>query len=300
MSRMINLIVLVLFSYYTQAFSQTSFTGTFMNNSATISLQFKLVGEEYHGLLQTYGASFAMKGKTESELLKGTIYSLAGPVEFTAGFKNNLLEFNALGYADHFYKFSTDHSLHGLDLTVYMYDASQYNNNPYSQSDPEQAPRDYNYSYSQHHRGYSTENYTTAPPGGSTANSPYPELADPELKNLIAGSQVVYYTRTSYVNDNVASSITYVNFCPDGLFWVNYDGSFSVEGNYGGNAQGATYGQNSGTWTLVTANGQPSIYMAYYNGNTSVNPVNKNLIYQGRWKIGNTQYAIQRNKVSCR
>lgn len=288
---------------FQQTFAQVSFTGTFMNSSSTISLQFKMVGDEYHGLVQTYGASFAMKGKTDSEVLKGTIYSLAGPMDFTATFKNNLLEFNAMGYADNFYKFSNDHSLQGIDLTAYMYDVSQYNNQNGQGgviAGPEQVPQDFDYSYSQHDQGYATENYSTNPSRGSVPDSPYPELADQELRNLIAGSQLVYYTRTSYINDNVASSITYVNFCPDGRFWINYDGSFSVEGNYGGNAQGATYGQNSGTWSLVTANGQPSVFMAYYNGNTSVNPVNKNLIYQGRWKVGNTQYAVQRNKVSCR
>jgi hypothetical protein len=117
---------------------------------------------------------------------------------------------------------------------------------------------------------------------------------------MIAGSQLVYYNRTSYVNDNVASSITYVNFCANGRFTLNYDGSFSVEGYYGDNAQGASYGQNSGRWELVTYQGVPVVYMMYDNGQNSLNPVDKQKLIQGRWREGNRQFAIQRNKAVCK
>lgn len=40
----------------------------------------------------------------------------------------------------------------------------------------------------------------------------YSELDNQGLHNIIAGSQLVFYERTSYVNDSMASSITYVNF----------------------------------------------------------------------------------------
>jgi hypothetical protein len=50
---------------------------------------------------------------------------------------------------------------------------------------------------------------------------------------------------------------------------------------------------------LVSVQDQPAVYLSYYNGNTSINPVVKQNLINGRWKIGNTQYSIQRNKVRC-
>lgn len=120
-----------------------------------------------------------------------------------------------------------------------------------------------------------------------------------EVFNLVAGSQLVYYQRTSYVNDNTASSITYVNFCRDGRFNLNYDGGFSVEGG-GGNAQGASYGSNFGTWKVSEQGGVPYVTLTFANGQQTSNAVNVNYLRQGRWRIGNTQYALVRNKVNCR
>ena len=115
----------------------------------------------------------------------------------------------------------------------------------------------------------------------------------------IAGSQLVFYTRTAYLNDSKASSITYVNFCGDGRFNLNYDGSFSVEGDYG-NAQGASNGSNYGTWQVDLFQGNPIVTLFFADGTKSVNPVNKANLQAGRWRVGNTQYAIQRNKAVCR
>lgn len=245
---------------------------------------------EYHGILQTNGGNFAMKSTVEGSLMNGKIYAVNGPVDFTASLGEYGLVLNAFGYTEQFFLNSKEHLLEEVDLTIYMTDE---NTDP-----PVSSTDDYDYSYSQQSNGQYTENIQTYP-SQATADSPYPLHHDQELFAMVAGSQVVYYTRTSYVSDNVSSSITYVNFCENGSFWMNYDGSFSVEGSYGGNAQGASRGQQSGTWQLVTYEGQAAVYLAFNNGETSLNPVNKALLQQGRWKVGNTQYAIQRNKVRC-
>ena len=270
-----------------------SFTGTYVNPSSTIALRFKLAGGAYHGLLQTDAANFAMEARASGPQLSGTIYAVNGPVPFSAVFQNGSLVFSAFGYTEPFQQTSPEHGLDGVDLTAF------FNAGATAPATPPDPNADYDYSYAQQSTGQATEQRQANPEAGPLPDSPYPALQDAELRQLVAGSQVVYYTRTSYLSDNVASSITYVNFCPDGRFWVNYDGSFSVEGNYGGNAQGATYGRNSGRWQLVDYQGQPAVFLAYRNGNTAVNPLNKERLLQGRWRIGNTKYAVQRNKVVC-
>lgn len=294
MNRKIFSLLLCLLTAFTGVRAQQSgYAGTFVNPSNTLSLRFKPMGNAYHGLLQTNGGNFAMKGSLQGKQLTGTIYTVNGPVPFTAAWQNNGLVLSAFGYTEGFYLYSREHELDQVDLTPYMNDQA-------GQGTASGQQKDFDHSYSQHSAGHASESYQEYPQGGATAQSPYPALKDQELFNIVAGSQVVYYTRTSYLNDNTASSITYVNFCRNGTFTLNYDGSFMVEGYYGDNAGGASYGQNSGKWQLVNYQGQPAVFMAYSNGNTSVNPIQKQLLLQGRWRIGNTQYAIQRNKVNCR
>ncbi len=292
------IITLELFLVQLTPGQSVDYSGTYVNDSYTIYLQFKLVENDYHGLLQTSAGSFAMKGSIENKQLKGFIYAVNGPVDFTASWQNNGLNFMAYGYAELYQVVSKEHTLHDFDLTPYFQEHANTGQLPQSQPLPSAENEDYDYSYSQHN-GQATEKRQTYPENQPRADSGFPPLNDPELQNLIAGSQLVFYTRTSILNDNTASSITYVNFCANGTFNINYDGSFSVEGDYGGNAQGATFGKNSGTWQLVSAQGQPAVFLSYYNGNTSINPVVKQNLINGRWKIGNTQYALQKNKVRC-
>lgn len=265
-----SILVLTVFA----AFGQSSnFVGTFINTSESISIQFKRVGDEYHGMLAAVGASFAIRATGTDTRLNGQIYGLDGPVPFEANLSGLQMSVRATGYNEPFYKYSDLHNLGSFDLTPYMRDNSGVSGN--------------------------TINGTPNPPSLVNTDGQYPELDNQGLLNIISGSQLVFYQRTSYVNDSMASSITYVNFCANGTFSMNTDGSFSVEGDYGGNAQGASYGNSSGTWQLVSYQGSPAVYLQYYNGDTSINPFNENEVRQGRWRRGNTQYALQRNKVRC-
>ena len=265
-----SILVLTVFA----AFGQSSnFVGTFINTSESISIQFKRVGDEYHGMLAAVGASFAIRATGTDTRLNGQIYGLDGPVPFEANLSGLQMSVRATGYNEPFYKYSDLHNLGSFDLTPYMRDNSGVSGN--------------------------TINGTPNPPSPVNTDGQYPELDNQGLLNIISGSQLVFYQRTSYVNDSMASSITYVNFCANGTFSMNTDGSFSVEGDYGGNAQVASYGNSSGTWQLVSYQGSPAVYLQYYNGDTSLNPFNENEVRQGRWRRGNTQYALQRNKVRC-
>ncbi|RIV68866.1 hypothetical protein [Flagellimonas aequoris] len=259
-------------------FSQSpSIEGTFLNSNSSISIQFKQMGDEYHGMLATAGASFAIRAEQSANRLTGKIFGLNGPIDFTAQLGERQMLFAATGYNETFYKYSDEHNLAGYDLTPYMVDYGTGT----GQNSNSNAPQ------------------AKSPSAQNGLKSPYPDLNNQEVYNIVSGSQLVYYQRTSYVNDNTGSSITYVNFCSNGTFTINYDGSFSVEGDYGGNVHGASRGSNSGYWKLVSYQGQPAVYLLYYNGQSNVNPFNINDVKQGRWRRGNTQYALQRNKVSC-
>jgi len=119
-----------------------------------------------------------------------------------------------------------------------------------------------------------------------------------KIKNYIARGQLVYYTRTSIFNESTASSITYVNFCTNGRYTVNYDGSFYVSGG-GGWAGGGSNGSYYGIWDVTPYNGAYYLKMTDGYGNTNYYPIDFTKLYQGRWKNGNTQYAFVRNKVVC-
>jgi len=251
------------------------FVGTFVNNTNSISIQFKRVGDEYHGMLVAVGASFAIRATGSGSSMNGEMYGLDGPIGFEATLNGINMSVRAKGYNEPFSKYSDLHNLGSFDLTPYMKgNSGVVGNNTSIQAN-------------------------IPPPTQNNLLSEYPVLNNQSLFNVISGSQLVFYQRTSYVNDNMASSITYVNFCDNGTFSMNTDGSFSVEGDYGGNAQGASHGNNSGTWQLVSYQGQPAVYLQYYNGDTSLNNFNENEVRQGRWRRNNTQYILQRNKVRC-
>lgn len=256
------------------------FTGTFMNQDNSVSLQFKRVGDEIHGMMATERTSFALRAIQSANNLQGQIFGMNGPIDFGAQLNGASMALTAVGLNEIFFKTSYQHSLGEFDLTPYMVDygrTGSVNNIP----------------------GIDTTAGNILANGDLVVTSPYPDLNNQEVFTIVAGSQLVFYQRTSYVNDNTASSITYMNFCANGTFTINYDGSFSVEGDYGGNAKGVTSGSNSGFWKLVSYQGQPAVYLQYYSGESNVNPFNINDIKQGRWRRGNTQYDLQRNKVFC-
>jgi hypothetical protein len=295
----LNLILILFFTLTVDnLFSKTDpYTGSFINTSYNVSLQIKPVGNEYHGVLTVMQNYFALKATKENNTLKGTLYGNNGPVAFTAKISEGIITINSMDYTDYFVLVTPDHGLELVDLKPYMQDtASAVPNHNQDAND------NYNYSYSQYSQGQASEQMHSGGSnhGGANPSNTYPANNDRDLLQIISGSQIVFYRRTSYVSDNVASSITYVNYCPNGRFNLNYDGSFSVSGDYGGNAQGASRSRNSGNWYLVNYQGNPAVHMIYDNGESSINPVNKQNLMQGRWRIGNTQYAIQRNGAKCR
>lgn len=281
MGKILTLLALMLTSTILHA--QTSnFIGTFMNSSNNISLQFKQMDNEYHGMLTTAGTNFAMKAQLKNNQLVGTIFGMNGPFDFTATLQGTNLTFNSAGSNEVFYKLANTHYIANLDLTPYMVDFSKTYANNQNQNSGSEEQQQNSQTAINNNTQYQTQNNQ-----------------DQEVLNLISGSQLVYYQRSSYVSDNVSSSMTFINFCPNGRFSITYGGSFSVSGNYGGYAGGASSSHETGKWKLITYEGQPAVFLQYDNGETSTNVYNINYLKAGRWRIGNTQYALVRNKVRC-
>ena len=258
--------------YLNFSISQNLYEGSFMTTDGQFGMQMKEVDTGFHGVLVANQTMFAVKGTKTSKGIKGMVYSENGNYPFTGSPIQGGWNVTSEGTSYYFYQISTEHELDSLDLTPYFKEGSLSNQSSSSNQ--------------------SSQNQNTEVP------EDYTGIAKKVYNNL-AGSQLVFYQRTSYVNDNTASSLTYVNFCSDGRFNLNYDGGFSVEGDYG-NAQGASYGSNSGTWKVETApNKNPAVVLYYANGQSGRYYVNLANLQAGRWRIANTQYALVKNKVYC-
>lgn len=125
-----------------------------------------------------------------------------------------------------------------------------------------------------------------------------------KLTQFINNGQLVYYTSSSILSDNSASSITYVDFCPGGTYYYSYDGSYTVKGtqntsNQNNRVYGAGNANNSGQWQVLHYQGAYYLEITDGYGQKSYYPINYQLLTQGRWKNGNTTYAFAQGKGRC-
>lgn len=289
------LFVLAMLLPVAHAQAPSPFVGTFAKPDGTVIIYLKPVPSGFHGAMQTQIGWFALDAKQAGSQISGTIYNQAASIPWSATPAEGGLRVAYNGEADAsiYTRVSFDHQLGDVDITPYLTREPTAGTPP-----PGDAPPDSDYSYSQSMPGHAGEQRNTNP----SARRPAPGSvthSDPQLFQAIAGSRLVYYTRTSILNDSTASSITYVSFCPDNRFFIQYDSSFSVEGDTGGNAQGAGYGNKSGIWQIIHQQGAPAVKLAFANGEVSVNPINLQHLQAGRWRVGNTQYAIERGKAVC-
>nr|WP_299382330.1 hypothetical protein [Allomuricauda sp.] len=239
------------------------FIGTFLSADQTLSAQTKYVDGEYQGVLSTGTALYAYKGVMEDGVLKGELFGGDRIFKYVSTSVDGGITVESEGNTVMYFQISETHELANVDLT------------PYFKAPP--TPQ------------------TVSQPAGA----PAPTGKFKDLFNIIAGSQLVYYQRTSILNDNTASSITYVNFCPNGTFNMNSDSSYSVQGGRGGNVHGASQGGGYGTWRVEEIQGAPVLAVTYANGQGASYPINLAHLNAGKWRVGNTQYAIQRNGAVC-
>nr|WP_298995096.1 hypothetical protein [uncultured Allomuricauda sp.] len=124
------------------------------------------------------------------------------------------------------------------------------------------------------------------------------------LKEYIDNGQLVIYTESSVVLDSSSSAITYVDFCEDGTYYYDYEGSFNVKGtqntsNRNNRASGAGVAKNSGSWQVLEH--QNAFYLEVTDafGQKTYYPINIQNLAAGKWKQGNTTYVFAPKKGRC-
>ncbi len=125
-----------------------------------------------------------------------------------------------------------------------------------------------------------------------------------QLTNHINGSQLVMYSESSYLSDNVASAITYIDFCPNGRYSYSYDGSYTVKGtqntsNRNNRAYGAGVAEKQGNWKVVEDQGSYYLEITDYLGAKSFYPIYIQNLMAGKWKLGNTTYVFSAGSGQC-
>ena len=125
-----------------------------------------------------------------------------------------------------------------------------------------------------------------------------------KLREYVNNGQLVIYTSSSIVLDSSSSAITYVDFCSDGTYYYNYDGSFNVKGsqntsNRNNRASGAGVAQNSGKWQVLEYENAFYLEVTDANDQKTYYPVNIQNLLAGKWKQGNTTYVFAPKKGRC-
>ncbi len=246
--------------------SLKDFTGTFSDQNYQKVIKIKKIADSLHGVIFDYSGAFPLFANLDKNRLEGKILVNEQMVKFYAIKTQFGFEATIQGNKIAFYKILESHNLEGYDIGQFFLHHKQIEEPDISYTDQNKSEIN----------GYGA------------------------FENLIAGGQLVYYTRSSIMSGNNASSITYLNFCVDGTFHYTYEGSYSVEGNYGGNVHGASNTDQWGYWEISTHQGTPSVKMTYANGEISYQAINEEKLKLGRWRHGNTQYAFQSNKAICR
>lgn len=242
-------------------------SGTYSDAGMSTLLQIKLVGDEYHGMVQETSGAYAFRANKNDSQLVGYVFSQGVRAPFKADISNNKLRFNAGGQSVDYIKRYASHQLAQLDLSPYF----QYTRTIEAPKSPKPSREE---STNQGNlRGMAAE---------------------------VAGGRLVYYTSSSIFSPGTASSMTFMHFCSDGKFYSTTDASFSIEGDYGGSAHGSSRGNQHGKWSVFQKGGQSLILLQYSNGTREVSVLNEQRLRQGRWKQGNTQYAFERGKAACK
>jgi hypothetical protein len=274
-----------------KSFSQSAeYTGNFINANENILIRIGQKNGKFIGVLQDQYSEMMLIASANDGFLKGKLYNSFQQFECELHISGKGLVISSQGFVENFIRTDRYQKLSELELEsifVYLNSMQTVDANNFDQS------------YLHFNGSEEIESQDNHSLNNKKSDLNYELSKDVEIKELISGSQLVSYSRTSYVNDNTASVITYVNFCKNGRFSISYDGSFSVEGDYGDNVHGSSKGSKTGRWELIEYNGTTAVYLQFDAGFSEINPVNKERLAQGRWRVGNKQYALQRNKVFC-
>ena len=107
----------------------------------------------------------------------------------------------------------------------------------------------------------------------------------------LAGARLTSYSG-SVLRSN--STLTTINFCRDGSYTFEREGSWSISGQGGG----ASQSRIEGVWKVARRG--PAVFLDYRTTDQRSGSFPIHLENNGRVNIGGASYAVEQNRAQCR
>lgn len=114
-----------------------------------------------------------------------------------------------------------------------------------------------------------------------------------QWKQGLSGSQLINHVGSKAYSRNSHSSLTVINFCPNGRYSYYQEGGWSIPGA----ARGASNNRITGRWDIQQKGYQILLVYATDKGKKGAFPIH--LQNNGRVNIGGTSFAAQRGGAKC-
>lgn len=126
----------------------------------------------------------------------------------------------------------------------------------------------------------------------------------------VVGARIFWVYSPSMFSGATGGSSGYIHVCPGHVFYRSSEGSLSVGGDYRPSLESdpttgmnndwagmAHQAQSAGRWTVHAGEQGPELHLTNSDGSVQEIPVS--LLEGGRWKWGQTQYAVEPGHASC-
>lgn len=147
--------------------------------------------------------------------------------------------------------------------------------------------------------GGPVRNWSGVEPTGM-ANNPYAQA----YVNGVTGARIFWVYSPSMFSGATGGSSGYVHVCSANIYHRSSEGASNIGGDYdvetGHNdfwAGVAGVSQGSGRWEIESGANGPML--AFYDASGGAQRVAIATMLQGRWKAGQTTYAVEAGKASC-
>lgn len=142
----------------------------------------------------------------------------------------------------------------------------------------------------------------------TVAGNPYAEA----YVNGVTGARIFWVYSPSIMSDVKGGGSGYYHICPGNVYYASSEGSVSMSDRYSGKEYEdpgagrvigssvgvAGAGASSGRWAIEPGAAGPDLVGYASDGGTQRVPIATML--QGSWSVGQTKYAVEPGKASCR
>lgn len=142
-----------------------------------------------------------------------------------------------------------------------------------------------------------TGNFNGGPPRGwqgepkGIRNNPYAQA----YVNGVTGLRIFWVYSPSMFSGATGGSSGYYHICPDNRYFRSSEGAISVDNPSSWGGVAGTH-RGGGRWRIGSGENGPTLVL---NGSDGSHIVALATLAQGRFKVGQTSYAVEANKASC-